>query len=301
MSNLRACIVGSGPAGLLTAKYISKFLPVTIFEKSNKILGNYNYSSEIKKAMYDKILENDAINIHFNRSFQEKDQKDCDLIIMATGGVAKPPLKGTKSAFQMIKNHFDNKKINIGRNICIIGMGNVTMDLLNILNQKVDSVTVLSRSNLFNSKFDNSKIRDLLGKYEIFPINSQLNTFKYQNTTKNDIFSRKDITRKSIFNNLPKNPELPKLNLIFEASIEEIVDKNNKKQIKYKINNSEFITEVFDDVISSIGFAPNNLNIVTNKPTYKIGWCKNPVGDISDLSVEAQVLADKIQKEFNNQ
>ena len=164
-------------------------------------------------------------------------------------------------------------------------MGNVTMDLLFYLHDKVDEVTVLSRSSLLNSKFSNDKIRKILDLYEIKHNVENLNILKTEN--------RSEKSRKNIFQNFAQNKKLPKLKLFFDSKIKQIDD-----FVTYKINNNEY-SEKFDNVISSLGFEPSQFSVNDNKNVYKIGWCKKPIGDLSTLKIESEILADKIKLDHN--
>jgi len=186
---LKGCIIGAGPSGLYTAKYLYRSgIKPMIIEKTAQIGGNYKYA-KIPGSPFKDILENKDIEIRYNEAFADGLAKsDCDFYVIATGGTPrKLGIKGSEyaiNAMDLVKKHYggnatvnespaDGKKGSVGRNsaidgsnktlpldsskspinylgddVCIIGMGNVTFDLMDYLEGKFKRITVLSRSDL---------------------------------------------------------------------------------------------------------------------------------------------------------
>lgn len=277
-------IIGSGPSGLLIANYLANYMKINIYEASNKILGHYNYSLNIKKTLFEDILKNKNINLFLNTKITDLTTINADAIILATGGIAKN-INGTKTALDIIKQYDNNQDVNIGKNICIIGAGNVTMDLLLRLKNKLSSATVISRADLLNSKFTNNKLRNIKNYYQITTNIDNINNIQ---SKKNE-----DIRRLNIIKDISTNINNPKVSFIFNGIVKEI----NNNKVTY-LSNGKTVEKIFSDVISSIGFVPNiNVNISTlnNIPVYKTGWCNNAIGNIASLRIDAQILAEQIK------
>lgn len=289
------CVIGGGPAGLFTAKYLSKHFPVTIFEKSNDILGHYKYAIDQKRKIFDKIVTGRNVKLLLGKEFKMNDLSDKYFCYVdATGGIPNNALKSTLSAFDLIRDLFNSKKlINNTKlsNVTIIGMGNVSFDLLLHFKNKFKNVNILSRSDFDKSKFDISSLRKVLEYYDV-------------SYTGNDVKSNKKISLidkfkpcfiKKYFSNKPK------LKLTFNAVMEGISENKNDKTVKYRIKN-RFLKETVDNVISSIGFIPNNKLFTDIKKTdikvFKVGWSDVATGNINDSRVNAREVSDKIIKEF---
>ena len=276
-------IVGAGPAGLFLAKYLSDVAKINIYEQSNNILGHYNYSLDTKKNNFMNILQNDNVKLFLNRKIKNTAELNDDVIILCTGGIQRDKIKNTKSAVENIKSIFEKNPNKIGTNICIIGMGNVAFDYLTLIKDKIKNATVLSRSNILKSKFDNGKLRDISKYYNIKIINNLISN--------NDIKTRIDKSRDNIIKNIKEVADKPQLNLIFETNVKEV--KNNS--VTFETNN-KIEKKVFDDVFSSIGFIPNdNVKVTDDKLVFKLGWCKNATGDISKTQIDALRLSNHIK------
>lgn len=280
-------VIGSGPTGLFVAKYLSDTFKINLYEKDKRILGHYNYSLDKKDRNFTKILENDNIKLHLNKEIRSIEDLNEEIVVLCTGGISNDLYKDTKSAYKQIQKFFDSgkKTTDVKENICIIGMGNVTMDFLKIFNNKIKDASVLSRNNIYQSKFDNDKIRELEKLYNINILPTTFDT-----TT---IETRKDKTRKAIFDNLPEHKKTkPTLNLLFNTETVEA----GKKKIIFK-QNDVLYKKAFDEVYISIGFISNNSvsGTSSNKNIYKLGWCNEPTGDISMQQINARSLAERIK------
>lgn len=358
----KACVIGAGPSGL----YVSKLLAdsgakVTVFEKSFDILGNYKYAKENVQSSVGKILYDPRIK--FNLCSNESNIGDIfDFYVCATGGISKElDIKGkehTIQAMDLIKNHFSNKittdrensapknvdsssinrrnVMNLGEKVCIIGMGNVAMDLIDYIFEESSAtkeLTVFSRSELKDAAFDNHKLRGIV---ESDNWNIRMNDLKLdQNEPSIVKDDRKTVRRykmlqnsasfnhsntlkgiiESVFNILPygsacnavfnkvkgmvKNltNKKPKLNLIFNSRTCQIDKCKNGLRLATTVNNTPK-EEYFDSIISSIGFISSIPKIKTDKPIFYAGWCSGiPRGNIEDAKVEAEMLVDQISEQ----
>lgn len=289
----RGCVIGAGPAGIALGKLLQQNgFVVTLFEKSNKINGNYNYSKDLK----DKIKVNDTgLNIKFNKTQKDAKNSLCDFFCLAVGGKERklsfPGCEYLVSGFKMIKRYFKDSSIDPGSNTCIIGMGNMAMDLISYIGTSGTNLTVLSRSPLKDAAFDNHKMREIVDS----------GVFNIQVC---DIFGnaedRKTSRRYSMlqpFVERKKNNN-PNLNLIFDTEIQKIIKEPAGLVLRYK-NKGIQSYGIFDKIISCAGFEPREVNIKTDKPVFKIGWCKDGRGSVDKLFRESQGVMEDIKEHFS--
>ncbi|EOB13701.1 Glutamate synthase NADPH small chain [Nosema bombycis CQ1] len=173
---MRVGIIGGGPAGLYLAKYLSKYNHlVTIFEKESGIGGMYKYAQlpPNKLDSFKKIISSKNVklvdNCEINRENFAKIENDFDAFVLATGG--KPVRHNFRSKNILYAIDVIKEPKNIGKNVLILGMGNVSMDLIRLLfrerNFGVKSIDVVTRSSVDNSKFTNSELRDVVALEDI--------------------------------------------------------------------------------------------------------------------------------------
>jgi NADPH-dependent glutamate synthase beta subunit-like oxidoreductase len=163
---MKACVIGAGPAGLYTAKLLlENNIDVKIFEKSDRHLGNYKYA-DAPPLKFDNLIK----KITFNADHTKAKDEDCDFYVVSTGGIPRQLPNIDKSLYingiDIIKDHFSGNLKYLGEKVCIIGMGNVTMDILKYIKDKCKEITVVSRGSLQDTSFDNHKIREIVESQE---------------------------------------------------------------------------------------------------------------------------------------
>lgn len=142
----KAAIIGGGPAGMNAAWQLArKGVEAHIFEKDNKLGGKMAQVipwERLPKAVWEtevkRFLETPNITVHFEVSmtkdkFQEL-QKDFDYIIVAVGThePRKIPFPGHEmviTALDFLKSAKSSKPPEIGKQVVIIGAGNVGCDV----------------------------------------------------------------------------------------------------------------------------------------------------------------------------
>lgn len=308
---MRACVIGGGPSGLFISKYLrQEGVSVDLFEKSDKLLGNYNYARDKKE-----INKDFGMKVHFGADEKSIDDKKCDFYVLATGAKQKElNIEGREhliQAMQVIEEWYNRKADENGKTfrekdikVCILGMGNVALDVAYYLSGQKRSITVLSRSKLKEAAFDNHVMRDLLksNRFEVKvcddfePVEDRKALRRYEMLRKQEIgvLSRIESGVSRMINIFKKKPNL---NLVFEAEASKLQKKTNGIEVVYKRKNS-LHKEVFDCVISSIGFIPNIPEIKTTKPVYRIGWSRHPRGNVWDAQLEAKNKAKEILKQM---
>lgn len=281
---MKVAIIGGGPSGLFLAKYLSKHAnSITIYEKSGTFGGMYNYSYNPKLNIFKNILNTKNIDFKPNFEITESNFKTIepyyDKFVLAIGGV--PNFNENSSyinALDIIKNKVSINSL--GKKVCIIGMGNVALDVCRKIITKVNEIDIISRGGLYISKFGNNVMREILN----------LANFKGHNISLPS--NLKENRRYNLLNN--NNIKIDKtknnINLFFDTSIKKVTKINGKYVVEFN-NGCE---HKYDSIITSFGFKANQLKINTDKPVYKIGWCDIPFGNISDAVQSAKKMVYKI-------
>lgn len=284
---MKVCIIGAGPSGLFLAKYLSPNVEsVSIFEKDKSIGGLYRYSQNPKFNVFKKILNMKNVQLIKNFEMTQEKFKEIenkfDKFVLATGGVPNHnPKSGFISAIDVITNKISIDSL--GTDVCIIGMGNVSIDLVKIILNKIRNIDICSRKNLFESKFGNAEMRDLIDTRDL-KINLINNDMELHKNLSDHHRRRYDLFNKS------QNSSSKVVNLRFNTEIKDFKKVNGKFILKY--NSGEEVS--YDSVISSFGFKPNTIKFETEKPVYRLGWCENAKGNIKDALFAAKQLASRI-------
>ncbi|WUR02320.1 oxidoreductase [Vairimorpha necatrix] len=286
---MNICIVGGGPSGLFLAKYLAPNVNnITIYDKDATYGGLYRNSHDPKMNIFDKIIKTKNIKFIPNYEIKRDNFKDIeskyDKFVVATGGIPNfHKESGLINSLDVIQNKV--KKEELGKNICILGMGNVALDICKKLLTKIDqlnpeNIDICSRSSCFLSKFGNNEMRDILKL-------ANIKTYNLTNPSNLKEKRRHDLLTKTIY-----DPLKSQINLRFNTEIRNIKKKNGKFQVEFQ--NGDFL--FYDSVISSWGFKPNPLELETNKPVYRIGWCEKAYGNINDALNKAKELSVNMLK-----
>lgn len=163
-TNKKVAIIGAGVAGLSTAAYLRRNgVDVTVFEKRDKPYGVIQYvipEFRIEQSIIEKdfdLIKNYGVNFNFGSKDDfiiDELKKEFDYIVLAIG--AWKPLKvdiidndnKTINALEFLEDFKHNSEaINLGKNICIIGGGDVAMDAARAAKRLngVENVTVIYR------------------------------------------------------------------------------------------------------------------------------------------------------------
>ncbi|KAM0675727.1 hypothetical protein GVAV_000502 [Gurleya vavrai] len=300
---MSVCIIGSGPAGLYTAKHLlSHNIKTTMYEKLPHPYGLFkcgfspfsNYSTKI----FTPIFSNPNFKLKLNETVTniKNLQKKYDAFVIATGcglprEVDVDGREHIEQAIDIIKSHnkCQNKKFNFGENVLIIGCGNVSLDIVKLLFSKnVKNISVLSRSGPFTSAFTNSSLREI---YNIPNLN-----IKLKNSDIYQIEASKNIERRKKIFEIHKMGEKT-LEFIFYSKPIKIDQKDSKLDVQI-LDNDKNYTKSFDFIVSAIGFKSNvSVNIdKIEKPIFQVGWCKNPIGNLNDIKNDAIEISNRIIK-----
>lgn len=326
---MRGCVIGAGPSGLYTAKYLAnQGIPITIYEKSNEILGNYKYAITKGNGL-NEIASNKNIELKLNADSSQIDDREYDFYVVATGGVPRRlNIEGEEACIgglEVVQMYYKNNLPDLGDRVCIIGMGNVAFDIIRYIYGKCKDITVLSNRNYLESPFDNHILREIVDD-DRWSINETNNLAENQNEVSllprqkdkriesipsdvQNITGRKSLRRMQIFQDIIRNQvknmksyfsnTKTTVSLLFNTSLEKIIKNNSKVKIAYR-NGDKLNEELFDNVVISIGFVPNPAFISTNKPIFYTGWCVNPRGNINDAQHDAKICAEDIIRSLYN-
>lgn len=314
---LRACVIGAGPAGLYASKFLAENgADVWLFEKDRRILGRYFYSRNPGAGNLESTISSPRVRLDLNTHSSQIRDEECDFYVCATGGNERETdVEGKELAIKAMdiirrchgmEGSEHGWDVGLGGRLCIVGMGNVTMDLLTYLQNRCDEITVLSRSGLCDAAFDNHRMREVVesGEWNInvvdgfLPTKDRIAARRYSMLRP---FASRDADGILIkvwraFKMLWCRPK-PLLNLVFGTAVERLDSTphngSNGVKVRYRVG-SDLKEQVFDSVISSIGFVPNVPDIITTKPIYHVGWCATPRGSITDTKRDAEMTVEKI-------
>lgn len=159
----KIAVIGSGPAGLTCSAFLARNgFEVTLYEKYNELGGilrhgipNFRLESEILDNTINKIL-NLGIKVEYNKelgvNISLNELKNVyDFIFIAIGanvpwkmGISGEELNGVFGGNTLLE--YNNHPNYIGKNVAIIGGGNVAMDCARTINKMgAKSVTVIYR------------------------------------------------------------------------------------------------------------------------------------------------------------
>ncbi|KAM0671782.1 hypothetical protein CWI42_121190 [Ordospora colligata] len=195
---MKACVVGGGPAGLYAAKFlIERGINTTLYEKETEVGGLYRYSllPVSKMAPFARLLKDPNFEMKLNcpvdAELLGQLENGFDVFVIATGagGPRIPDISGAEhciNGLDVIKSFWngDDVRHQFSNNVLVIGMGNVSMDVVKVIfgsaskqsGHKIDScintnnnidantknITIISRGNAYNGAFSNSELRSVL-------------------------------------------------------------------------------------------------------------------------------------------
>ncbi|KAI4291710.1 hypothetical protein PAPHI01_0984 [Pancytospora philotis] len=311
---MKGCVIGAGPTGLYAAKYISAGgVPVAVYDKAGEAFGNYKYA-RTKASGLGEILQSDRVDLHLNTDASQICNSDCSFYVMATGAVPRaleiPGGQLARPGMQLVRQFHDASVPYLGKDLCIIGMGNVSLDILEYVHGKCESVTVLSSRSAQDAPFDNHLLRELIDgrRWKIRVKNAQgsavddasaaapahtARQMKSRASLLSRIGGRRwwEAARDSVNRFLFGTPKL--LTLVFNSRAQEICDRNGSYEVTYS-DGKEVKKGVFDLVVSSIGFVPQVPALRTDKPIFRAGWCVDARGSLNEARAAALSCATDV-------
>lgn len=147
----KALIVGSGPAGIAMAHYLSRYYHVTVYERESKFGGMLRYGipdHRLDKTIIDKIVDivrHNGVNFVANKDVDLFNlPASFDIIVLAIGAGLSKPLNIPGEEFAMgsleyLKNPTTHEKV------IVIGAGNVSIDVATTAKKLGGDVTLCYR------------------------------------------------------------------------------------------------------------------------------------------------------------
>ncbi len=182
-NGMKVSVIGAGPSGLACAYFLKLAgFGVTVFETKNisggmvtDAIPAFRLKSETIQKDIERI-KNLGVKINYNTKIDiatfEKIKKESSYIYIATGAqkfktlsIEGEKAKGVMDAFDFLSSVKKGEKINIGKNIIIIGGGNTAMDVARTayrLADKDSTVIVIYRRTRNEMPADVEEIKALL-------------------------------------------------------------------------------------------------------------------------------------------
>lgn len=298
-------VVGSGPSGCYAASFLTKKWPgseITVFESMPAPYGlvRYGIAADHQGAknvtrQFDRLFTRDGVrfagNVSVGADITFADLARCfDIVVLATGLPQDRPLEIPRQAgtrvigagtllralnsypVQAIPRNSDGRYTALGRQLAVVGMGNVAIDVVRLMAkdpQELDgsdiddelleqlrprrpsSIDVISRSGLSHAKFDLAMLRELLSLPNIDVTVTGLSD--------NDNGPAADLLRPHIgtaTNSLPPEQTRTQVRLHFQLTPESIESSGGRTLLRARLPHGPTpVTEiVVDSVITAIGF-----------------------------------------------
>ena len=161
----KIAVIGAGPAGLSCAYYLAvKGYPVTVFEKEDKLGGmltlgipSFRLDKKVIDAEIDVLKElgvefKTGVEIGKDKTIPQLREEGYKAFYLAIGaqksaklGIPGEELEGVFSGIEFLRDVNLGKKPKIGKKVCVIGGGNVAIDVARTAVRLGADVTVLYR------------------------------------------------------------------------------------------------------------------------------------------------------------
>lgn len=226
----RVAIIGAGSAGLFAARELAKNgIYVAVFNRDIKPGGLAEYGIypdkvKMKEGLRKqfascmdsaniKYFGNVKVGLHGDITLNDIRSFGFDAILVASGaqgtkwlGVPGEDLKGVYHAKDIVYHYnllppYSTKEYEIGKNVIIVGMGNVMMDIARYLirDQKVEKVTSIARRGPAETKFSRKEMEYVGSNFDLDDYKNEL--FKATPIMRS-IYQDPDLSLKFILNSL---------------------------------------------------------------------------------------------------
>lgn len=315
---MKVCIVGGGAAGLCTARgLIRRGLDVALFEQ-DKLFGKMltHFLPENKQkyiSAFKDVFKSKSFAFH-RRKVASLGSLECDAFVIANGASPKAPLvENAMCADRVIRWYNGDSRIKFrpGKHVCILGMGDVALDVVKFLLSSdkraadVEKITVLSRRGPFDTQFGNAQMREVVERGCVRTNCNVVEKFEEFKKRVGALASSRAAYRVLLAakRRLQMLGELRKcgtraVDLLFDC-VSTRVDVVCGKFVLHYRHGEELRTLVANSVISSIGYEPRNnsaLAASTTKPVFYVGACAAPKGSFAQICAQAESIADEISK-----
>ncbi|GLO55082.1 NADP oxidoreductase [Pseudomonas putida] len=347
-------IVGAGPSGCFVAQFLEKKWPdaeISIFEAMPVPYGLVRYGiaadhqgSKSVTQQFERMFEKGNVKFFGNVSvgrditFQKLAQS-FDILVLATGlkqdaslDVPTHPQACVIGAGQILKalngyplhslpKEADGQLRSLGRDIAVIGSGNVAIDFLRMICKSnsefsgsdiaddtlmllkasgLKSIKMFSRSSVGQVKCDKSMLEEFL-KLPGVSVKAS-NIFEEEGAIP-------DLLREYKSNCVVSEDSFIEVELIFDVVMEEMdcIDGRTIVNSKNKVTAKSRVDE-FDTVVTAIGFTnPAGRDKLipgdecVGASVYKVGWLKRgPRGTVAENRKDAKSVVDQICRDFES-
>lgn len=315
---MKVCIVGGGAAGLCTAKsLLRRGFVVNLFEQ-DKLFGKMltHFLPENKQkyiSAFNDVLGNENFVLH-KRRVASLGALDCDAFVVANGASPKAPLVANATcADQVIRwyNGDSRAEYRPGKHVCILGMGNVALDIVKFLLSGderaagVEKVSVMSWRGPFDAGFGNAQMRDVVERGRVKANCNVAEKFEDFRRRVAGLASGEAVSRLlqagrrrlRLLAGLGKCSKRA-VDLLFDCVPTRVDVADGKRVLHYRLC-GELRTLVADSVISSVGYEPrDNAALVaeTTKPVFYVGACAEAKGSFAQVCAQAESVSEEISK-----
>ncbi|QDK97500.1 oxidoreductase [Acinetobacter tandoii] len=345
-------IIGSGPSGCYAAQFLRKKWPlseIVIFEALPVPYGLLRYGvatdhqgTKAIAAQFDRLFLRENIqfagNVYVGKDVSiDEITESFDIVVRATGlrHDRKLEIDGAESceiigAGEILKalNGYPNPLLptnangelkSLGQDIALIGMGNVSMDVIRLLckshqqlegsdindtrlnqlrSSGIKNIHVFSRSTATEAKFDLSMLKEVMALEHVQLIVEDLDTNAGSKQAEHLI--------SSVEKEAAKDADI-QVTFHFQAKPVAIENLDGKVRLDVERSDRTWSSSfVVDNVIAAIGFSNSEEFIQDechwNKPNvFKVGWLnKNGKGAIAENRKDAKSVADDIIRYMEN-
>jgi len=183
----KIAIIGSGPGGLSAAYYLAKMgYQVEIYEKNSAAGGMLRYGIpeyRLPYASLDKDINyilSQGVQIHYNTAVGKQISfddiyRDHDAVFISTGlfepyiiGIKGEENEGVISGLKLLDDVTNGREVKLGKQVIVVGGGNVAMDAARTAKRLGSEVTVLYRRRLEDMPADREEIEEAQEEKVIF-------------------------------------------------------------------------------------------------------------------------------------
>lgn len=277
-SSKKVAVIGAGPGGLSTAYYlVAMGYDIEVFEGKDKAGGMLRYGVPSYRLPYDQIdkeisfLESLGVKFNYNSKVDtekfNKLMREYDAVFFATGltipyglGIEGENHQRVLSGLQVLEDVTFERDPNVGKEVAVIGGGNVAMDAARVSRRMGANVSVLYRRRIEDMPADNEEIHE-----------AQLEGVKF--------------VTQAIPIRIEINDDPNKVNLVW-AEAEMVKDPNGGRP-RPRIIEDKIHTTIFDSIISAIG-QEGDFSFISNqyKDQIEIKRGKVIVNNVNQTKVE---------------
>lgn len=346
-------IVGSGPSGCYVAQFLQKKwagAQITIFEALPVPYGLIRYGvaadhqgSKAVIQQFERMFEKGGVEFRGNVSIGRdisyaKLTESFDIVVLATGlnndatldipVHPQAPVVGAGSVLKALNGHpraslpklVDGTIRKLGRNIAVIGSGNVAIDVLRMVaksdvelvgsdisdevrgalgTEEVNCLTLISRSSASDAKCDESMMAELLSLPGV--------AIRAQGISEDDQGPIAQLLKLASGRDIGLGSSRLFMNFMFNSVPVEVDEERGLAKVSLVDRLTGLRAEMmFDTVVTAIGFNNGNARQSTvpsedlaGDGIYRVGWLRRgPKGTVAENRKDAKAVSDQIVSDY---